>query len=73
MLDRLAAAEAPAEKRKRCQVLYVSPLKALAYDVERNLRAALTGLAIEPEPACHRCRTSVETDPNGDRAHRVWW
>ncbi|WP_231647304.1 Lhr family helicase [Planomonospora sphaerica] len=28
----------------RCRVLYVSPLKALAVDVERNLRAPLAGL-----------------------------
>ncbi|WP_248960313.1 ATP-dependent helicase [Sphaerisporangium perillae] len=30
--------------RRRCRVVYVSPLKALAVDVERNLRAPLTGL-----------------------------
>ncbi len=30
-------------------VLYVSPLKALTYDVERNLRAPLTGMAVEAE------------------------
>lgn len=35
------AAEDP---RRRCRVLYVSPLKALAVDVERNLRAPLTGI-----------------------------
>jgi ATP-dependent helicase Lhr and Lhr-like helicase len=29
----------------RCRVLYVSPLKALAVDVERNLRAPLQGIA----------------------------
>ena len=29
----------------RCRVLYVSPLKALAVDVERNLRAPLAGIA----------------------------
>lgn len=29
----------------RCRVLYVSPLKALTYDVERNLRAPLAGIA----------------------------
>ncbi|WP_127940430.1 Lhr family helicase [Nonomuraea polychroma] len=40
-LDRLAAE--PAE-RKGTRVLYVSPLKALAVDVERNLRAPLAGL-----------------------------
>ena len=34
----------PAEKSRRCRVLYVSPLKALAVDVERNLRAPLTGI-----------------------------
>jgi ATP-dependent Lhr-like helicase len=28
-----------------CRVLYVSPLKALAVDVERNLRSPLTGIA----------------------------
>ncbi|OUC96672.1 ATP-dependent helicase [Streptosporangium minutum] len=33
--------DAPAE---RCRVLYVSPLKALAVDVERNLRAPLAGM-----------------------------
>ncbi|MER6595263.1 DEAD/DEAH box helicase, partial [Micromonospora purpureochromogenes] len=34
----------PAEARQRCRVLYVSPLKALAVDVERNLRAPLAGI-----------------------------
>ena len=43
-LDRLAAHPAPDEKLRRCRVLYVSPLKALAVDVERNLRAPLTGI-----------------------------
>ncbi len=42
-LDRLASSPAP-DKRSRCRVLYVSPLKALAVDVERNLRAPLTGI-----------------------------
>ncbi|MER7889702.1 ATP-dependent helicase [Micromonospora sp. NPDC094482] len=43
-LDRLAREPAPAEARHRCRVLYVSPLKALAVDVERNLRAPLAGI-----------------------------
>ena len=42
-LDRLATTPRPADKAHRCRVLYVSPLKALAVDVERNLRAPLTG------------------------------
>ncbi|MCC7418595.1 MAG: DEAD/DEAH box helicase [Acidobacteria bacterium] len=43
-LDRLMFAPAPSSAR-RCRVLYVSPLKALAVDVERNLRAPLAGIA----------------------------
>ncbi|MGK5673535.1 ATP-dependent helicase [Micromonospora sp. URMC 106] len=43
-LDRLAREPAPADRRHRCRVLYVSPLKALAVDVERNLRAPLAGI-----------------------------
>ncbi len=49
-LDRLAAGAggAPGSAAK-CRVLYVSPLKALTYDVERNLRAPLAGMALEAE------------------------
>jgi ATP-dependent Lhr-like helicase len=43
-LDRLAHESVPTDPRRRCRVLYVSPLKALAVDVERNLRAPLTGI-----------------------------
>src|SRR4051812_7944558 len=43
-LDRLMFAPVPA-KGQRCRVLYVSPLKALAVDVERNLRSPLAGIA----------------------------
>ncbi|MFI1742133.1 DEAD/DEAH box helicase [Streptomyces sioyaensis] len=55
-LDALASTPPPAEPKKRCRVLYVSPLKALAVDVERNLRSPLTGIRQEsvrlglPEP-----------------------
>src|SRR5213082_1868950 len=43
-LDRLMFAPRP-PKERRCRVIYISPLKALAVDVERNLRAPLTGIA----------------------------
>ena len=43
-LDRLAGTPPPADEQARCRVLYVSPLKALAVDVERNLRAPLAGI-----------------------------
>ena len=43
-LNRLMFTPAP-PKGSRCRVLYISPLKALAVDVERNLRAPLAGIA----------------------------
>ena len=43
-LDRLAATAPPDDPKRRCRVLYVSPLKALAVDVERNLRSPLIGI-----------------------------
>ncbi len=43
-LDRLSAEAVPDEPLRRCRVLYVSPLKALAVDVERNLRSPLAGI-----------------------------
>lgn len=43
-LDRLATEPLPDDPRHRCRVLYVSPLKALAVDVQRNLRSPLAGI-----------------------------
>ncbi len=43
-LDRLASQPPPADRMRRCRVLYVSPMKALAVDVERNLRSPLVGI-----------------------------
>src|SRR5450755_2916049 len=43
-LDRIASAPAPPDPARRCRVLYISPLKALAVDVERNLRTPLVGM-----------------------------
>ncbi|MGE9781277.1 ATP-dependent helicase [Janibacter sp. G368] len=43
-LDRLASSPPPEDPQARCRVLYISPLKALAVDVERNLRAPLVGI-----------------------------
>jgi ATP-dependent Lhr-like helicase len=46
-LDRFVAAAAQgAGEDHRTRLLYVSPLKALSYDVERNLRAPLRGLGL---------------------------
>ena len=42
-IDRLTNEPAPPEA-ERCRVLYVSPMKALAHDVDRNLRSPLVGI-----------------------------
>jgi ATP-dependent Lhr-like helicase len=58
-LDRLSRHPRPAATRDQpatVRVLYISPLKALTYDIERNLRAPLAGIALaasrmgEPPP-----------------------
>ena len=46
-LDRLAADKATGEGERRTRLVYVSPLKALSYDIERNLRAPLQGIGAD--------------------------
>ena len=51
-LDRLARDPSPPPTRTEpghVRVLYISPLKALTYDIERNLRAPLTGIGLAAE------------------------
>src|ERR1035437_1759695 len=43
-INRLMFAPVP-PRGERCRVLYISPIKALAVDVERNLRSPLVGIA----------------------------
>jgi len=59
---------------RRCRILYVSPLKALAVDVERNLRAPLAGIATLAESRGDRFVRPVVAIRTGDtpaseRAH----
>ena len=75
-LDRLLSEPLP-EKSARCRVLYVSPLKALAHDVERNLRAPLAGirhaatrLHSEPLPELSTFLRTGDTPPE-DRQRMV--
>ncbi|MEA2681899.1 MAG: ATP-dependent helicase Lhr and Lhr-like helicase [Chloroflexota bacterium] len=49
-IDQLAREPLPVDA-ERCRVLYVSPLKALTVDVERNLRSPLTGISLEARRA----------------------
>src|SRR5262245_48164425 len=59
-LNRLMFDPAPPPK-ERCRVVYVSPLKALAVDVERNLRAPIIGISNQ---AALRAESSLITPPN---------
>ena len=47
-IDRLCTTEATDPKR-RTRVLYISPLRALAFDIEKNLRAPLMGIELAAE------------------------
>ncbi|MPY91724.1 MAG: DEAD/DEAH box helicase [Acidimicrobiia bacterium] len=47
-IDRLATSPVP-ERGRRTRVVYLSPLRALAVDVDRNLRAPLAGMARHAE------------------------
>jgi len=71
-LDRLCDEPLP-PTGGRCRLLYISPLKALAYDIERNLRAPLAGIrhaaarvGAEPPPALTTFMRTGDT-PASDR------
>ncbi len=71
-LDRLMFDEVP-ERASRCRVVYISPLKALAVDVERNLRAPLVGISSLASAAAvdfHSPAITLRTGdtPSSDRA-----
>ena len=65
-IDHLATAPAVPE-RQRLRVLYISPLKALAADIERNLRSPLAGLraaaASQDAPPGHHRRHAHRRHP----------
>ncbi len=63
-LDRLAAQPTP-ESDRHTRLLYISPLKALSYDIERNLRAPLRG--IDPDGAISVAIRTGDT-PQRERA-----
>ena len=44
-IDRLMLHSRPDGAKRGCKIVYISPLKALAVDVERNLRSPLAGIA----------------------------
>ena len=63
----------PPDKSQRCRVVYISPMKALAVDVERNLRAPLVGISQAAQrlgAEYHEPSVSIRTGdtPQADRA-----
>ncbi len=68
-IDRVMFSSEP-QKRERCRVLYVSPLKALASDVERNLRAPIAGITAVAEREGVAFRTPTLFVRTGDTPTR---
>ncbi|HEV2424154.1 MAG TPA: DEAD/DEAH box helicase [Terriglobia bacterium] len=64
-LERLMFEPVP-EKARRCRILYVSPLKALAIDVERNLRLPLAGIARAARKRSENCTMPAVAIRTGD-------
>jgi ATP-dependent Lhr-like helicase len=69
-IDRLLVQEPPRGKRDRTRVLYVSPLKALAADVERNLRAPIEGILEQAKREGRELRAPTVDVRTGDTPAR---
>ena len=48
-IDTLVSRPAPSERTHRTRLLYISPLRALAVDIEKNLRSPLQGIRLAAE------------------------
>jgi ATP-dependent helicase Lhr and Lhr-like helicase len=62
--------EQPGEQEAGCRVLYISPLKALAVDVERNLRAPLAGIQTMAQNAGTAVRAPEISIRTGDTSQK---
>ncbi|GMA26434.1 hypothetical protein GCM10025864_41930 [Luteimicrobium album] len=75
-IDRLVrASDDEPEPARRCRIVYVSPLKALAADVERNLRSPLTGIrqaAARRGEAVREVRVGLRTGDTPARERRTF-
>ena len=67
-IDSLVTAPPPEDRARRTRVLYISPLRALAFDVEKNLRAPLAGIALAAERL--QLATITPTSPCARVIHR---
>ena len=68
-IDRLCTTDA-ADPKRRTRVLYISPLRALAFDIEKNLRAPLMGIGLAAERlgvAFHQPTVAMRTGDTSPR------
>jgi ATP-dependent Lhr-like helicase len=74
-LDRLVRHPPPDDRARRTRLLYLSPLRALAVDVEKNLRAPLAGIGLAAErlgEAAHLPTVGIRTgDTPTDERRRL--
>ncbi|MBL8776091.1 MAG: DEAD/DEAH box helicase [Acidimicrobiales bacterium] len=66
-IDKLMRDPVP-ERERRTRVLYLSPLRALAVDVEKNLRAPLQGIALAAQRLGHDVHVPTVGMRTGDTA-----
>jgi ATP-dependent helicase Lhr and Lhr-like helicase len=72
-IDRLGTEPVP-PKGERCRVLYISPLRALAVDVEKNLRSPLRGIGLAAERlgvGFHEASVALRTGDTESRARQA--
>src|ERR671914_797432 len=76
-IDRLSSEPPPEDPSARTRVLYVSPLRALAVDIEKNLRAPLAGIQHAADrlgtPLAHGPEVAIRTGdtPSRDRQRMI--
>jgi ATP-dependent Lhr-like helicase len=68
-LDRLLTTPVP-DRDRRTRILYVSPLRALAFDVDKNLRAPLAGIRLAAERLGETVHEPVVALRTGDTSAR---
>ncbi len=65
-INRLMFSTDKPPEESRCRVIYISPIKALAVDVERNLRAPLVGIAQAAQRLGHPYQEPIVAIRTGD-------
>ena len=72
-LNELTSSPPPEDKNHRTRILYISPLRALAVDVEKNLRGPLQGIRLAAErlgSTFHEPRVALRTGDTSQEERR---